>query len=529
MATTSRDPNSVRAKINQALQAGDPKKAMALSRTLIKLPRATAEDCFATVDVFNRFYDGKTALIAMRQAVRRAPESAMLAIQLAELEFFGGDTQKALDILERAVKLGQTASELEAAGQLYGRIGDAEKALEIYGLAESRDPNAFSVKENMAIALSYLGRSAESEAIYNEVIGAGQGREITYLDRSALRKQTEADNHIEELTAKAASLETGGGDAPYINYALAKEYEDLAQFDKAFSHATRAGEQRRRMLNYSIEPELEEFDEIISAFSAPFFDAHADGFDSDEPIFVLGLPRSGSTLTERFIGAHSKVFGAGELQNFNRVVRHATSEVALADGTYQDVSRVALAPRVGFRALGRSYIESTRPLTGHTPRFTDKMPGNFINIGLIAAALPRAKIIHVHRDPMDACYAMFKQSFAEAYYFTYDQIELAQYYLGYRKLMDHWDKVLPGRIIHLRYEDLVQDTEAVVRDLIARLDLEWEDACLDHTSNSDASMTASATQVRQPIYSSSVRKWRHVGAQLAPLRKTLEEGGLKLD
>jgi hypothetical protein len=200
----------------------------------------------------------------------------------------------------------------------------------------------------------------------------------------------------------------------------------------------------------------------------------------------------------------------------------------LEKGLFSDVNRLDLVPHIDVGALGRSYRKSTRPFTGHSAHFTDKLPGNYINTGLIALALPNAKIVHVTRNPMDSCFAMYKQPFAEAYYFSYNQVELGQYYLAYRRLMDHWQRILPGRLIEVRYEDLVMDTERTVRDLIGALGLPWQGQCLDHTKNQQAAMTASAQQVRQPIYTSSVGKWRGFAQWLAPLREVLEAGDIDL-
>lgn len=364
--------------------------------------------------------------------------------------------------------------------------------------------------------------------MFDEAIASGKARQVTYLDRSSLRKQTQNANHIDELKARAAEFEAGGGSPSYINYALAKEYEDLGRVSEAFAQVEKAAAQRRRGLNYSVAAETAEIDDVIAAFPADCFDKAEPGYPSDEPIFILGLPRSGSSLLERFIARHSDVYGVGELQNFTRCVRNATSAIALKREKFRNVRRLDFIPGVDRRALGRNYIDSTRPITGHTPRFTDKLPGNFINIGLIATSLPNARIVHIYRNPMDACYAVYKQSFAGAYYFSYDLEELASYYTAYRRLMTHWDTVLPGRIIHVAYESLVDNTETVVRDTISKLGLAWDDACLDNTASADPSMTASAVQVRQPVYASSVGKWRKVEEELAPLRDILTEAGIDL-
>ena len=530
MATTSRDPDAVRNKISKALHAGDIKKALALGQTLIKLPRASAEDCLGMAEIFNRFFDGKSALIATRQAVRRAPNDLNLLFELAQLEIHSGYTKEAKEHLDKAEKLCQTAEDLDSLANIMSRMGDVEAAWKTFQRALEMSPDNLHIKSNFAVASAFLGHIDIAEKLYDEVIAGNKVAGVNYLNRSWLRKQTEDRNHIEELKTAVRTYDNAGPDAPFIYYALAKELEDVERFGEAFDFLEAGAVQRRRQINYTVDSDLAEFESIKQTFDEKFMARNASrGSASEEPIFILGMPRSGSTLIERILGGHSDVFAAGELQNFSRLVRTHLFAAARRQGQFENLDRFGAVSNIDVTALARDYIRSTRPHTGHVARFIDKYPKNFINVGLIAAAFPNAKIIHTRRNPMDACYAMLKQLFLESYNFSYDQKELGAYYLGYRALMDHWDSVLPGRIIHVQYEDLVADNERVSRDLVARLGLGWQDGCLDHTANRDASTTASATQVRQPIYSSSVGKWRHVETQLAPLRETLEAGGLKLD
>jgi len=198
----------------------------------------------------------------------------------------------------------------------------------------------------------------------------------------------------------------------------------------------------------------------------------------------------------------------------------------------QRLSRHALVQRsaeLDFKELGKSYIDSSRPLTGHSPHFVDKMPLNFLYAGLLHQALPHAKIVHLVRDPMDSCYSIYKRLFQDAYPWSYDLDEIAAYYLAYRRLMTHWDTAMPGVIHRLAYEDLVTEPETSARTLLDHCDLPWQSQCLHFEQNTDATTTASASQVRQPIYTSSVGRWRDYEQQLAPLATKLREGGIQID
>jgi hypothetical protein len=237
------------------------------------------------------------------------------------------------------------------------------------------------------------------------------------------------------------------------------------------------------------------------------------------------MPRTGTTLVERILGSHSQVFSAGELNNFSLelipLVRKATRGRRLSR-----VEFVAASATVDFRALGAAYIAATRPLRDTRPRFIDKLPFNYLYAGLIHLALPNAKIVNLQRHPMDTCYSVYKQLFRDAYPFSYDLDELGQYYIAYHQLMQHWNEVMPGVIHTIRYETLVNDIEGEARRLLAYCALPWEDQCLRFHENRQVSTTASALQVRQPVYTSSIDKWRHYARQLESLRQRLEDAGI---
>jgi hypothetical protein len=310
-----------------------------------------------------------------------------------------------------------------------------------------------------------------------------------------------------------------------LRYALAKEYEDLEQYEQSFQHLRHGATLRRRHMRYDVATDLATVDWIIDAFATTPSDPAPNTCD-DAPIFIVGLPRSGSTLVDRILGSHSQLHSAGEL----KCLALAIVDAVRRQTPGAQLSRrelVARSASLDFTVLGRDYLDRVRAAGVDAPRFTDKMPLNYLYCGLIVRALPHAKIVHVCRDPMAACYAIYKTLFEDGYPYSYDLAELGQYYLGYRRLMAHWQANLPAAIYTLNYEELVADQLGQTRKLLQFCGLEWQDACAHFHENAAPSTTASAAQVRQPIYDSSISQWRHYQQQLAPLSSRLQAAGLR--
>lgn len=341
--------------------------------------------------------------------------------------------------------------------------------------------------------------------------------------RSSLKKATPDDNHLVELeTLLAAGCRNQLG-AARVAYALAKELEDLGRHERSFKFLEAGAGFKRKTIKYDVGADLRMMRKVREVYSDEALAGETEGHDSEEPIFILGLPRTGSTLLERVLSSHSRVYAAGELNHFSA----AMMEQIRGLGPIRDqADLIEKSLVIDHRAVGERYIARSRPFTGHTPRFIDKLPGNFMTLGPIHLALPKAKIIHVRRTPVDACYAIYKFLFNEAYAWSYDLEELAKYYIAYHTLMEHWRQVLPGRIIEISYEDMVANLEPVARGLVADLGLDWEDACLEFHRNEAAAMTGSAAQVRQKIYSSSVGRWKDYKKELQPLIRALKKGGV---
>jgi tetratricopeptide (TPR) repeat protein len=415
-------------------------------------------------------------------------------------------------------------------GTLYSRANDQPRALAAYDRAVALAPDQPAFLFNRAAVRRFLGELAESEADYDRVIALRPTDFEAYKNRSDLRRQTTGRNHVAALRQLQAQTLADWRGAVQVHYALAKEYEDLGDYAASFEQLENGSRLRRAHLRYDIATDLATVDWIIEAFPATATSGPdaAPSARASGPIFILGLPRCGSTLVERILGRHSGVHAAGELQALALAIVEAVRQ---RSGAAQMSRRelIEQSSRLDFAALAHDYLARARASGAIGERFIDKMPLNFLYCGLIRRALPQARIVHVQRHPVAACYAMYKTLFEDAYPFSYDLSELGRYYLAYRRLMQHWTLASPGMIHELRYESLIADQMGETRRLLDFCGLDWEDACAQFHENTEPSTTASATQVRQPIYDSSVAQWRHYGDQLSELRRLLEQGGIDVE
>ncbi len=393
-----------------------------------------------------------------------------------------------------------------------------------YDRAVTLAPNNPQFLYNRATVRRFLGLLAEAERDYDLVIALKPADFEAYKNRADLRTQTADRNHVPQLEALISRPFPDWRGEVQIRYALAKEYEDLGGYAKSFEHLALGAGKRREHMRYDIATDVATVQWIMEAF--PAVPAAAANRSEDAPIFIVGLPRSGTTLVERILDSHSAVRSAGELDCFALAlvdaVRRATGRPRMSR---QEL--VANSARVDFGELGRDYIRRVHQISPGANRFIDKMPLNYLYCGLIRGALPNARIIHLTRHPMAVCYAMYKTLFKDGYPFSYDLEEIARYYIAYRRLMAHWRSMVPDALHELSYESLVADQLGETRKLLAFCGLDWQDDCARFHENSAASTTASAAQIRRPIYDSSLSQWRHYAAQLAPLRRQLDAAGIE--
>jgi tetratricopeptide (TPR) repeat protein len=472
--------------------------------------------------------DWRGALGCIDRALSIEPHDAAMLIKQAQCLLALGRLPEACEAAAAAqLKAPPDPVLYDALGSLFSRANDQQRALSAYDRAVTLAPNNPHFIFNRATVYRFLGRLAEAEADYDRVIALKPADYEAYANRSELRTQSADANHIGELEALIAQgIADWRGDVQ-VRYALAKEYEDIGDHSRSFQHLRQGAKKRREHMRYDIAVDLATVDWIMEAFqAAPSESApHPLPAPSDDPIFIVGLPRSGTTLVDRILGSHSKVYSAGELDHFALCIVDAARRRS-GGAPLPRRELIARSAHLDFPALGREYLDRARHVAAGAVRFTDKMPLNYLYCGLIRRALPNAKIVHVARRPMAACYAMYKTLFKDGYPFSYDLGEIGRYYVGYRRLMDHWQTTMPAVIYPLSYEALVADQLGETRKLLDFCGLEWEDSCVEFHRNPSPTTTASAAQVRRPLYDSSVSQWRHYAAELAGLSSLLSAAGI---
>ena len=464
------------------------------------------------------------ALQAARRAGQLAPGHPSALMLEADLLQLCGERAACIESLSGLVTEHSASSPrlLQDIAQRFTALGLHRQAEACHAAATILAPNQPAYLYNHASSLIALGRLEQAETVLDQVIAAKPDDADAWYNRATLRKQSVDRNHIAAIEAQLQASAPAAPARVALGYALAKEREDLGHHAAAFQALSEAANLRRRQLSYRVEDDVDTMQRIAAAFGADYFQQARAGHQDPRPLFVVGLPRSGTTLVDRILSSHSQVESRGESTDFALALMHCAGPCG------SKAELIARSRQIDPELLGQRYCAG---LSGPSEqRLIDKTPINFLYLGLIAKALPQARIIHLRRNPMDACYAMYKTLFRMAYPFSYSQQDLAQYWLAYDRLMQHWRAVLPaGHWLEIDYETLVSDQEGVSRQLVEFCDLPWEPACLNFESNRSPSLTASAAQVRQPIYRSSVALWRRYAEQLGPLRAALEQAGVQID
>jgi tetratricopeptide (TPR) repeat protein len=426
---------------------------------------------------------------------------------------------------ERAAALNpQDSLTLDTIGVVYSHAGFHDRAIAYFERAAEGDTDNPNLLHNLGVSRQICGDFAGAERAFRAELKLRPSARRPYSAIVNLSKQTREQNFIAELKEQFAAAEDANARLQ-IGHALAKSFEDLGEYAEAMHWLGEAKAAKRASFGDVME-------EYRAAFAAAEESAGAPrvtgGHDSAEPIFIVGMPRTGTTLVDRIISSHPDVMSAGELGNFS-----ALAHGLLGLKELDDARMLARAGDLDLARLGKAYVDSTRPLTGKTAHFIDKMPVNFLNAALILKALPNARVVCLRRHPMDACLSNYRQIFGAdvaPYRYTLSLEDTAGYYKLFDALAARWRDVLPGdRYLEVSYEGLVADLEPQARRLVDFCDLGWDDACLAFHENAAPVATASSVQVRSPIYSSSVGRWRRYGEAVTPLRAALEAAGVIVD
>jgi tetratricopeptide (TPR) repeat protein len=437
---------------------------------------------------------------------------------LASLYLKLGRTADAEQLVAGALELGAgVADAYDGLAYVCMALGRHDQANSLYRRATEIAPEVPRFWYNLAGSLRSLGKLADAEAACDQAIALDSAQYPTYLLRSELRPQTQQANHIAELQVRLAGAGTEHRARVFLGYALAKELDDVGRFDEAFHWFSTAAAARRSRLAYNVAGDERKLHRIAEAFA----DAGSRGesaVPSSRYIFIVGLPRSGTTLVERILTGLPQVRSNGETENFSRAL------LAAGRGDGDVFQRAAAADSAEVAANYAKLV----PCAPHGDSVIEKLPMNYLYLGAIHRALPQARILLIGRSPLDSCFAMYRTLFGDAYPFSYDLQDLARYYAAYDGLIAHWRRVLGEGMQEVVYEDLVQDPTRIGEIMARHCRLTWDAAAINIQSNQSVSLTASAAQVRRPIYGSSSGRWRQYRGHLHGLVQGLRGRGIAL-
>jgi tetratricopeptide (TPR) repeat protein len=440
-----------------------------------------------------------------------------------------GNVYQRLGQLERAIVHYKAAIEINPSyPDAYGNLGNAylvldrlEESIETNRRALELKPSRFGSHNNQGVAFQALGRFEEAERAFERALELVPSEGSVHLNLANMGRFKPGDRRLpglQKLLREVEALDVGN--QIFAHFAMGKALGDLGQYQDAFRHLLKGNALKRRSIDYDEPQRLAMFENIRTTFSQGFMKARSGGGDTPwSPIFIVGMPRSGTTLLEQVLASHSKVFGAGELETFKEALAECVSSQGI-EPAYPSLAGALSQDQI--RQLGEMYTTRVRARAPAAERIVDKMPLNFVFVGLIHLALPNARFINLRRDPLDTCVSCFSLLFTGSQPYAYDLAELGRYYRGYEAVMGHWHKVLPaGVMIDVQYEDLVDDLEGSARRVLRHCDLDWEDACRDFHDTKRAVRTASLMQVREPVYRRSIGTWRRYAEFLEPLGQAL--------
>jgi tetratricopeptide (TPR) repeat protein len=430
-------------------------------------------------------------------------------------------TSAAIEVCRKAIAEDADIADVHCnLGIALRQAGDMPGAIEAHQTAIRIDPAFAEAHNNLGIVYMDEGDMERAMECFREALKLDPRMAASSMNMSRTRK---FDGHdLPEIARIEGLLEAGDvSDEGRINlhFALGKMFDDCAYYDKAFEHFREANRYKSKHVRFDAEHYRRWGAKFLDVFTPAYFESHAGlGDPSDRPVFIVGMPRSGTTLVEQILASHPQVYGADELTTIFDIV-YALEKRGTGGAKFPDN-----VPSLDASALqwgARQYLDNLQTIDSQAARVTDKMPSNFFHLGLIAVMLPGARIIHCRRDAMDVCLSNFVQMFAEGHYYSYDLSDTASYYRGYEQVMSHWREALPIQMFELQYEELVEDQEGISRALIDYVGLDWDDRCLDFHETKRAVRTASNWQVRQPIYKTARKRWKNYEKQLSGLRAEL--------
>ena len=471
----------------------------------------------------NKYRDAEVFLL---RAVKNAPEYSLAWSDLVKSQREQDKFDEALKSAEKLLKLDPSVADsyMIKAG-VQGLAGFHEAAIDSYKKALEISPDKAGAMCSMAHHLKTVGKQDEAIQAYRQAIQTKTDHTESYWSLANLKTFSFLDEEVTAIENLLSTADLSDLGRTHLFNALGLEYESRKDYDKAFENMSACNAIRRKLETYDpVEHEMT-MDKIIEIFSPDTIKKNTSDKASVTPIFIVGLPRSGSTLIEQILASHSQVEGTHELHELSMAIRTVRDKLKISS---RFPAALTEFDQETWKLFGEVYLQSTEKYRTDKLFFIDKNPNNFTFIGAIKCAIPNAKIINAERHPLDSCYGSFKQLFASGQPFSYDLIEIGEYYMEYRRLMEHWYAVCSGFVLDVNYEEVVSDLDAQVKRILNFCDLPFEEGCLRFHETERAVKTASSEQVRQPIYSSSVNLWRNYEGKLADLIEILEPLLLKL-
>jgi len=412
---------------------------------------------------------------------------------------------------------------LDMAATVYTEIGLPEKAWPLYEKANELQPDITLFQANLAACAVFVGEIDRARQVYQALLDKDPTHQRNHYQLARLERASNSQ-HIEQMEMVLRESNLPPERNIFLHYALGKEYEDLKQWDTAFDHIKQAGDAAVGVANYDVKDDIAIIDKVIDVCNANWLQAGARQAPEDKaPLFIVGLPRTGTTLVERIVASHSKVQSVGETEFMQMNIRMVSELQAVDKMTPAMIESVAAKD---ISLVREGYLNTIRYRLKESPIFVDKLPFNVLYLGFIAKAWPDKPIILMKRKPMDACFSMYKQLFTWAYKYSYSLDTLGCYYIAYERLCEHWRELLGSQLVEIQYEDLVSEQEIQTRRLLDGLGLEFEEACLSFEKNTAPTATASSVQVREKVHTGSVERWKRYEQQLEPLRMQLEAAGI---
>ncbi|NCF15161.1 MAG: tetratricopeptide repeat protein [Gammaproteobacteria bacterium] len=505
----------------QLLKSGDPQKAEDIFRDILKRDPNHVEAArqLAAIATENKKY--RDAEVFLRHAATNAPDYVRVWVDLANVL---REREKLDDALDCALHVLELASDRAEPHMLHanvlGTMGRHEEAIEAYERSLEIAPGKAASLCSMGHHQKTIGRTDDAIASYRECIASKADHAEAYWSLANLKTFQFEEDEVVAMQDLLMDEQLPDESRVQLHNALGLEFEARKDYDKAFRHYKQCNGLRRESESYDPVEFETGMDRVIEIMDAGFFADHEGVGDPDPaPIFVVGLPRSGSTLIEQILASHSLVDGTHELGDLPRIVNQLGSGRGKGPG-YPD--KLLELSADDWSDAGRGYLAATQKYRAGAPYFIDKNPNNFMYIGLLRLILPNAKIINARRHPLDSCFGSYKQLFASGQPFSYDLVELGEYYLQYQRLVDHFHEVIPGFVLDVEYENVVGDFEVQVRRILDYCGLPFEEACLRFHETTRAVKTASSEQVRQPIYASSVNLWKRYESNLGELVEVLQ-------